>query len=184
LDTTNTLGNAIMEYLVAALARPTHSPEEAYYNMLRIETTGQAIYKEDHLLDRVLGPPGSDASLKGNLDGWGWNGSTMVNYQQAGWQSGLVDAGQVWWMLYAGRWLKNTDDAASSLTTCLNQFWLKGTPGGLASEYCNAANAGLLKNKVRLQLDVAYAIYLLTGKSPADFPPQIVVPRWTLDDAG
>ena len=95
-----------------------------------------------------------------------------------------MDAGQVWWMLFASRWETDTVVAAVDLKFCLGRYWLDGNPGGLASPYCNAANAGLLKNKDRLRKDVtAYAIYLLTGKTPSGFAQTLIVPRWTMNDA-
>lgn len=181
-DVDTRFATAVEDYLAESLSRPTHSPEEALYNMLRIEKSHQMIYKEDRLFNGVLGPLGSDASVA-ILDGWGWNGSAYVNYRGDGWLSGKVDPGQVWWMLYAMRWLKNTDDAAAKLQDCLNQYWLRGTPGGLADQYCNAANAGIPKDTSGLKLDVSYAVYLLTGKSPGGFPQSEIVPRWTMDDS-
>jgi hypothetical protein len=180
-DVETHFATAVEDYLAESLFRPTHSPEEAFYNMLRIEKTHQMIYKEDRLFNSVLGPLGSDASFA-ILDGWGWNGAAWVSYRGDGWLSGKVDAGQVWWMLYAARWGKDTNGSAKSLEQCLNQYWLKGLPGGLASPYCNAANAGIPKDRSGLKLDVAYAIYLLDGQSPAGFSPDEIPPRWTLDD--
>jgi len=179
------LANAVALYLAKSLARPTHSAEEAYYNMLRIEKTGLMIYDEDGVFEGVLYAPESAKTgsfgLAGNLDGWGWNGQTLVSYQSAGWLSGQVDPGQVWWMLYAARWISNTKQAAAALLSCYDKYWIKGSPGGLASEYCNAANAGVGGNKERLLLDVEYAIYLLDGNAQG-LPEDLVVPRWTLDD--
>ena len=181
------LATAVMEYLIDDLARPTHSPEEAFYNMLRVDNTRQMIYKEDHLLNGVLGKPGTDESIAGNLEGWGWNGSKLVVYDRSGWDGEKrygVDPGQVWWMLYAARWDKDATEGAAELTNCLNEYWVNGEPGGLANEFCNSANAGLLSNKERVKADVAYAVYLLTGEPPAGFPQDDIVPRWTMDDSG
>jgi hypothetical protein len=186
--TSSDLATAVAKYLATSLARPTHSPEEAFYNMLRVQTTKMMIYSEDLLLNKQLGQPGSTKSLTGNLAGWGWNGATLVNYRQAGWKSpsAKLDQGQTWWMLFAGRWDTNAQDGAAALTYCLDTYWLNGQPGGLADPYCNAANAGQLSNKVRLQNDVAYAEYLLIGQDPTKmgFPTALVVPRWTMDDGG
>ena len=180
-DVDTKFATAVEEYLVESLARPTHSPEEAFYNMLRIEHSREMIYREDRLFNGVLGAQGSNASFD-ILDGWGWNGSTLVAYRGNGWTSDKVNGGQVWWMLYAARWVKNTTDAAAKLNYCLSTYWLKGNPGGLADQYCNAANAGIPKDPASLVPDVAYAIYLLTGKPPAGFPPDQLPPRWTMDD--
>lgn len=181
-ETRGDLIGAVGEYLAAFLARPTHSPEEAYYNMVRVQKTGMMIYLQDHLLDGPLGATGTSQTIVGNLDGWGYNGSTFINYHQAGWFSGKVDPGQVWWMLFAGRWDSDTTDGAAALEQCYKDYWSKGNPGGLASPYCNAANTGQLKDNPLLANDVAYAIYLLDGQTPAGLPPDLVVPRWTMDD--
>ncbi|HXW82337.1 MAG TPA: hypothetical protein VEJ84_22760, partial [Acidimicrobiales bacterium] len=93
-----------------------------------------------------------------------------------------VDQGQVWWMLFAGRWDTDAEDGAAALQDCLNDYWIHGKPGGLADTFCNAANAGQLSNRARLSNDVAYAIYLLDGKGPTGFPASDIVPRWTLND--
>ena len=85
-------------------------------------------------------------------------------------------------MLYAARWLKDTTDAAAALNDCLDKYWLHGNAGGLADQYCNAANAGIPKNTSGLTEDVAYAIYLLSGTPPAGFSPGQLPPRWTMDD--
>lgn len=181
------LATAVMEYLIDDLARPTHSPEEAFYNMIRVSNTRQMIYKEDHLLDGVLGKPGTSESIAGNLMGWGWNGSKLVVYDRSGWDGEKrygVDPGQIWWMLFAARWDKDAIEGAAELTSCLNEYWVNGEPGGLANEFCNSANAGLLSNRERVKADVAYSVYLLTGEPPAGFPQDDIVPRWTMDDSG
>jgi hypothetical protein len=180
-DVASNFATAVERYLVEALWRPSHSPEETFYNMLRVEKTHQMIYKEDALLQGVMGAPGSDASFD-IMDGWGWNGSTMVDYRGNGWQSGKVNAGEVWWMLYAARWSPNTATGAANLNSCYKSYWSHGNPGGLASPYCNAANAGIPSNPSSLAPDVAYAIYLLNGTAPAGFSPNQIPPRWTLDD--
>ena len=180
-DVASNFATAVERYLVEALWRPSHSPEETFYNMLRVEKTRQMIYKEDVLLEGVMGAPGSDASFD-IMDGWGWNGSTMVEYRGGGWLSGKVNAGEVWWMLYAARWSPNTATGAANLNNCYKNYWSHGNPGGLASPYCNAANAGIPSDPSSLAPDVAYAIYMLNGTTPAGFSPNQVPPRWTLDD--
>jgi len=180
-DVASNFATAVERYLVEALWRPTHSAEETFYNMLRVEHTHQMIYKEDALLQGVLGAAGSDASFD-IMDGWGFDGSTMVPYRGDGWLSGKVDAGQVWWMLYAARWSPNTTTGAANLNLCYGKYWSHGNPGGLASPYCNAANAGIPKNPSSLKVDVAYAIFLLNGTNPAGFPTGQLPPRWVLDD--
>jgi hypothetical protein len=180
-DVAAPFATAVERYLAEALYRPTRSPEEVFYNLVRIERTHQMIYKEDRLLDGTLGATGSDASVD-ILDGWGWNGSTLVSYRNNGWLDGKVDPGQVWWMLYTARWVKDTTQAASGLNACYSKYWSHGNAGGLASPYCNAANAGIPKDPTSLKVDVAYAIYLLNGTQPEGFSPDQLPPRWTLDD--
>jgi hypothetical protein len=171
--------DAVARYLADFLSRPTRSAEEAFYNMVRIGTTHQMIYKQDTVFQGVTGGP--DASLD-LLDGWGWNGSSMVSYRGNGWLSGKVDAGQVWWMLFAARWNTDAPKGAAGLKACYAKYWAQGNPGGLASPYCNAANAGDLSDAGRLEVDVDYAVYLLTGATPAGFSSSDLPPRWTLAD--
>ncbi len=147
--------------------------------MLRIGSTHQMIYRQDVLFEGMLG--GDDASFS-LLDGWGFNGSAMVSYRANGWLSGRVDAGQVWWMLYAARWNTDAAKGADGLRTCYTKYWSHGNPGGLASPYCNAANAGDLSDASRVLADVEYADYLLTGEPPAEFSAGDLPPRWTLAD--
>jgi len=180
-DVASNFATAVERDLVEALWRPSHSPEESFYNMLRAEKTRQMIYKEDALLQGVMGAPGSDASFD-IMDGWGWNGTTMVEYRGNGWLSGKVNAGEVWWMLYAARWSPNTATGAANLNNCYKNYWSHGNPGGLASPYCNAANAGIPSDPSSLAPDVAYAIYMLNGTTPAGFSPNQIPPRWVLDD--
>ncbi|HMK96264.1 MAG TPA: hypothetical protein VK425_01895, partial [Acidimicrobiales bacterium] len=180
-DVAANFANAVEQYLVEALRHPTHSAEEAFYNLVQIEKTHQMIYKEDRLLQGVMGAPGSDASLD-IMDGWGWNGSTMVRYRGNGWLSGKVGAGQVWWMLNSARQYNNTAYGAAALQDCYSKYWSRGNPGGLASPYCTAAEAGPPTGLTSLKIDVAYAIYLLDGASPEGFSANQVPPRWTLAD--
>jgi len=172
---------AVEEYLLDSLARPTHSPEEAYYNIVRIENTHQMIYKEDRLFMGLIGGRFSSASSF-ILDAYGWNGSKWVDYVNDGWMSRSVDQGEVWWILFAGRWDNNAEAGATALQTCFDKYWSQGEPGGLADQFCNSANSGLAHTKSRLARDVAYAVYLLIGKQPSGFPEGSIPPRWTMDD--
>jgi hypothetical protein len=172
--------DAVEEYLVDFLAHPTRSPEEAYYNLLRVDRTRQIIYKEDRLLNGVLGAYGGNASV-GILDAWGWNGSIWVNYKTSGWLSDKIDQAQVWWLLFAGRWDRDSFDGAMALKSCDTNYWSQGK-STFTAPFCTAANAGLPANTKRMELDVEYAIYLLMGTKPSDFPLGRLPPRWTLDD--
>ena len=184
LETSSKLANAVEEYLVEFLARPTHSPEEAFYNMLLIQKAHTMIYTQDKIFQGQIGAAGTSNSLTGNLDGWGWDGAAWFNYRETGWLSGELDVGQVWWMLYVGRWDTSSSDGAAAVQNCYAMFWSHGEPGGLGNTYCNAANVGKLKNNPKLIDDVHYAMYLLDGIKPAGFPAGLTVPRWTMDDAG
>ena len=175
-------GDAVEEYLVEFLARPTRSPEEAYYNLLRVDRTRQIIYKRDRLLDGVLGSYRSTASVGSDLDAWGWDGSLWVNYKTSGWLSDSVDQAQVWWLLFASRWDRDAFNGAMALKSCYTNYWSQGKTVGLSDAFCNAANAGLPADKGRIERDVDYAIYLLMGTRPSGVPPSSLPPRWTLDD--
>ena len=72
-----------------------------FSTLVRLDKTREMIYKEDHLLNGLLGPYGSDASTA-ILDGWGWNGTSMVDTTTGGWLGGAGGPSQVWWMLFAG----------------------------------------------------------------------------------
>jgi len=180
-DVAATFATGVEEYLLDFLAHPTRSPEEAYYNLVRLGKTREMIYKEDHLLNGLLGPYGSDASTA-IFDGWGWNGTSMVDYDTGGWLGGTVDPSQVWWMLFAARWDTNASLGAAKLQQCYSTYWSKGRTGGLADQFCNAATIGLGKSKARLARDVSYAVFLLMGKKPGGFLPNLLPPRWTMDD--
>jgi hypothetical protein len=179
-DVAANFATAAEQYLIDFVAHPTRSPEEAYYNMVRVDKTREMIYKEDHLLNGVLGSWCGDASTC-ILDGWGWNGTIMVSYSKHGWLSTSVDQGQVWWMLFAARWDRDAAHGAQALQNCYDDYWSKGENGGLADQFCNAANTGLGKDEAKFARDVAYAIYLLTGKEPSGLS-EFIPPRWTLDD--
>jgi hypothetical protein len=183
LETSADLATDVSEYLVEFLARPTHSPEEAFYNMLLIQKAHTMIYTQDEIFNKQIGAAGTSTSLTGNLDGWGLAGGTWFNYRETGWMSGKLDPGEVWWMLYAGRWDTSSSEGADALLNCYQLYWSHGNPGGLANTYCNAANAGNLKANPKLSGDVHYAVYLLDGIKPAGFPASLTVPRWTMDDA-
>jgi hypothetical protein len=173
--------DAVEEYLVDFLTHATRSPEEAYYNLVRIDRTRQIIYKEDRLLNGVLGTNGGSASV-GILDAWGWNGSAWVDYRTSGWLSDYVDQAQVWWLLFAGRWDRDAFDGAMALKGCYTNYWSQGKTATIAAPFCNAANAGLPADTGRVERDVDYAIYLLRGTKPSGIPPGSLPPRWTLDD--
>jgi hypothetical protein len=150
--------------------------------MIRVANTRQMIYQEDKVFDGVIGDTNADVEdrftrLNQVLDGWGYDGTTMTKYAGNGWlDPARVKAGQVWWMVFSGRWSLNADQGAQKLENCWTEFWSKGTKGGLASPGCNASNAGDLPTLN----EVAYATYLLGSPKQVYDGPK--VPRWTLND--
>jgi hypothetical protein len=171
------LVGAMGNYLVAHLARKTHSAEEAYYNLFRIVATRQAIYKEDVGLKEAI----PEALTKQHkwleyFRGWGWDGKQLLAYDINGWLDRAMNPGSVWYLLYAGRWSKDAFDGGLMLVRCWKDYWVNGDPGGMKDQICNSAHPGDVT-----QDEVAYATYLLTGNLmlPYSGTP---VPRWTLDD--
>jgi len=179
------LNGAVCHFLIESLARYTRSAEEAYYNLVRVVNTQEIICKEDRILQGTV-PASKDAAkspLFQNLqnylfNGYGYEGNKLIRYAGNGWLSPkIVNVGQVWWLVFAGRWGQNAQTGANKLKDCYQQFWSKGNFGRLKSAFCNAANIGKIPKKA----DVAYACYLLTGDQPDGYSGQIV-PRWTLNE--
>jgi hypothetical protein len=179
-DVQSGLNAAVESYLVASLSRPTHTAEESYYNLMRIANSQQMIYVEDKLLDGKLGSGPSDMH---NLDAYGWDGGSVLDYRDAGWygtaekQKDAFNAGQVWWLLFVERWSPNRDDGKIKIANCWDQFWSHGDLGGLRSPQCQNYNNGSLPKAD----EVGYATYLLTGATDPGFSGT-KVPRWTLND--
>ncbi|HUU06582.1 MAG TPA: hypothetical protein VMZ49_11975 [Patescibacteria group bacterium] len=182
------LSGAIMVYLISQLSRPTHSAEEAYYNLVRVVNTKQIIYKEDRLLNGQIpasakekGRPQSPLFAKPGqyiFNGYGLDGRQMIQYSGNGWLNPkLVDVGQIWWLVFAGRWGQNATQGAKNLSDCFSQFWKKKQLGRLKSPFCNSANNG----KPPKEAEVAYAVYLLTGEKPGGYSG-LWIPRWTLNE--
>ena len=166
------LGGATLRYIVAAMSKYTHSTEETYYNMIRISSKAQEIYKEDTIFQ------GTDVGvLASQLDAWGYDGTTEINYANNGWLSGKMNAGQIWWLLFAGRWNPDVNIGAKNLADCYSSYWAAGNVGGLANVYCTNADAG----SAPTQGEVGYATYLLTG-TPLEGISVTKVPRLTLHD--
>ncbi len=168
-------------YLYESLSRPTHSAEESYYNMLRVARTRRMIYKEDRLFKDVISPAGGGdtSDLFDDLRAYGWNGSELIDYAKAGWSgTNGMNPGQVWWLLFAERWSQDSQVGADNLKNCYNEVWGSGHLGNAFKYmFCHNANTG----SVPTRNEVAYAIYLLTGKDELGFSGT-KVPRWTLDD--
>jgi hypothetical protein len=165
------------------MIRPTRSPEEAYYNIARVVSTGQRIYDEDQDLDDVFSQPlAKDVDFTNDLfHGYGWNGSTLVPYAKGGWMDGKMNQGHVWWLLFAGRWSAKAGDGAAALAKCEKDYWQADDPAsrqaGLRDPFCNAAAPG----GAPAPDEVAYATFLLTGKHVLTYSGT-PVPRVTLAD--
>jgi hypothetical protein len=182
------LALATQKYLLSALSRPTHSAEESVYNMLRVAKTRAMIYKEDPLLNGAVGLPGSplvnddiDTDLIRALHAYGWDGAKLIDYSEHGWVENhpVMNAGQVWWLLFAERWSQDTRTGAGNLKTCFDKAWGQGDLGNAFQlMLCHNANTG----RVPTRDEVAYAMYLLTGEDSLGFGGT-KVPRWTMNDA-
>jgi len=179
------LNGAVCLFLIETLARFTHSAEEAYYNLVRVVNTREIICKEDRILSGKV-PTSQDAAqspLFQNLqnylfNGYGLEGNKLIRYAGNGWLNpNKVDVGQVWWLVFAGRWGQNTSTGARNLKDCYQKYWSSGNFGRLKNPFCNAANTGKIPKKA----EVAYACYLLTGEQPDGYGGSIV-PRWTLNE--
>ncbi len=179
------LNGAVCRFFIESLARYTRSAEEAYYNLVRVVNTRELICKEDRLLQGKI-PTSQDAArsplfqdLQNYLfNGYGLAGDRLIRYAGNGWLNpSAVDVGQIWWLVYAGRWGQNAKEGAENLKDCYQKYWSSGNFGRLKSPFCNAANIGKIPKKA----EVAYACYLLTGDQPDGYGGQ-AVPRWTLNE--
>jgi hypothetical protein len=179
------MNGATFHYLMENLIRHTHSAEEAYYNLVRVVNTREIIFKEDRILSGKV--PASEDNVKSPIfkdlqdylfNGYGLAGNQIIRYAGNGWLNPKqLDVGQVWWLVFAGRWGQNARTGVENLKDCYKNFWSKRSFGRLKSPFCNAANIGKLPKKS----EVAYACYLLTGDQPEGYSGQ-AVPRWTLNE--
>jgi hypothetical protein len=141
------------------------------------------IYKEDKALDGAVGVfsgPAEDTSdLIQDLRAYGWDGSKLIDYSKAGWTGAIqMNPGQIWWLLFAERWSHDRRIGADNVAKCYNDVWGGGDLGNAFKYmFCHNANTG----QVPTRNEVAYAVYLLTGKDMLGFSGA-KVPRWTLDD--
>jgi len=179
------LNGAVCHFLIETLARFTRSAEEAYYNLVRVVNTREIICKEDRILSGKV-PVSQDAArspLFQNLqnylfNGYGLEGNKLIPYAGNGWLNpNTVDVGQVWWLVFAGRWGQDAKIGADNLKDCYQKYWSSGKFGRVKNPFCNAANIGKAPKKA----EVAYACYLLTGEQPDGYGGQ-TVPRWTLNE--
>jgi hypothetical protein len=175
----NGLEHALMSYFIRSLERPTHTAEEAFYNILRVQNTGQMIYAEDKILDGKVFTKGSPAFRDANsLAGYGLADGAVFAFREGGWlKSPDTTPGGIWWLLFSARWSKDAETGAQSLLGCWQDFWSKGNAGGLASPVCNAMTPGYVPR----QNEVGYASYLLTGSPRVGFDA-IQFSRFTLRD--
>lgn len=176
---TNGLEQTLLSYFIRSMERPTHTAEESYYNILRVQNTGQMIYKEDKLLDGKIFTRGSSAYRDANsLAGYGLVDGGVWPFEQAGWLSSPDTTPQgIWWLLFGARWSSTAQAGAQSLLGCWQDWWSRGNPGGLAAPGCNAMTPGYVPH----QNEVGYASYLLTGTPVVPFDA-LMLSRFTLRD--
>jgi hypothetical protein len=179
---------AVGRYLMESLARKSHTAEETYYNLIRVVRTGEMIYKQDtNLNGNTTWFFDKTTTLADHLHGYATLGPNrtagpdgIMEYKDIGWigesSSGHMDAGDVWWLLFAGRWDQNAQSGAIGLFRCWDLYWSqsKSPPIG---DWCVNCSPGTTPN----QDEVAYATYLLTGEPVVPFGG-IKAPRWTLND--
>jgi hypothetical protein len=179
-DINSMLAGAVGNYIIDSMIRPTHTAEEAYYNIFRIVSTRQRIYDEDQDFEDAISS--GFAKSTGFLDllhGYGWDKSALVPYATSGWLDREMNPGNVWWLVFAARWDQHAADGADTLVKCEMTYWQAGEEAGLRDTFCNSAAPG----GVPTSDEVGYATFVLTGKQlvPYSGTP---VPRLTLDDGG
>ncbi len=179
-DINSALAGAVGNYLIDSMIRPTHTAEEAYYNIFRIVSTQQRIYDEDQdFEDAIASGYAKSTGFLDLLHGYGWDGSTLVPYATSGWLDREMNPGDVWWLVFAGRWDQSAADGANTLLKCEMTYWQAGEQAGLSDTFCNAAAPG----GVPTSDEVGYATFVLTGKQLVPYSGT-AVPRLTLDDGG
>ncbi|MGA2297222.1 MAG: T9SS type A sorting domain-containing protein [FCB group bacterium] len=175
------LAGAIFQYFCNALKRYSHSSEEAFYNLIRVSTTRQMIYKEDEILNGYIFDQKGKSSyryLYNNFHGYGFDGTDLFEYKEWGWfDTSKVNLGNIWWLVFAGRWGQDAKGGADGLYHCWDLFWKDGKLPGLADVGCNASTPGSIPN----QYEFDYSYYLLTGKRKLN-AAIFSIPRWTLRD--
>ncbi len=170
----------ILEYFCKSLARPTHSAEETYYNVLRTANTRQMIYAEDKILDaNIQADRDQIGSVLTFFKGYGYDGTKMISYMEGGWLNTMnADPGAIWWLLFSGRWGQNAASGTDGMLNCWESFWKDGKTGGLANPACHNKTPG----RAPTELEVAYASYLLSGRNVLSPQGMTRIPRWTLND--
>jgi len=185
------LGDAVENYLVQMLVKPSFTSEEVYYNMLRLDSTSQMVYSQDSVFEDAFTKqskgnanpePGEAAgpttNILGNLDAWGYANGREINYIGNGWLTSNknVDQGGIFYLITAARYGQDIDKGLANLAVCWNAWWKHKKLPDISSPYCQQANAGYPPT----QNDYDYAIYLLSGKKGPFVGTY--VPRFTLND--
>ncbi len=171
----------VFQYFCKSLARPTHSAEETYYNLVRVLSSGQMIYAEDKLLDGL--PRGSKAQADSailNFAGYAFDGQKVLSYSASGvgWLGVMNgDQGGIWWLLFGGRWGQDAQAGAEAMRSCWSKVWKDGNTGGLGNPECHNKTVG----RVPTEEEIGCASYLLTGL-PVMGDGKWLIPRWTLND--
>ncbi len=170
-----------LQYFCKSLARPTHSAEETYYNLLRVMNTKQMIYAEDKILDGLAGADAAqgDSALL-FFRGYGYTGQKVISYSLGGWfNTADADLGAIWWLLFSGRWGQDAKAGSDGMLSCWQSFWKDGKTGGLANPACHNKTPG----RAPTHNEVAYASYLLNGTPVLGLGnATTMIPRWTLND--
>jgi hypothetical protein len=78
------------------------------------------------------------------FDGWAWDGTKPVSFGSTGWLDHKMNSGNVWWLLFAGRWDTYAAMGGAKLADCWNLYWRNQSTGGLKDTFCNAASPGNL----------------------------------------
>ena len=161
---------ALADYFITRLVKPTVTAEEVYYNALRVDATAKYAFKDDYILNKQLASqaasnaedlsvPYAPQALQYVFDAWGDSGGEMIPYIGNGWLGSGIDEGQIWTMLWAARWGTDVNQGVKNLEGCEDGVWSKGTVGAINST-CQQWTDGNVPTKE----EVAYAIYLLTGR--------------------
>jgi hypothetical protein len=167
-----------LQYFCASLARPSHTAEETYYNLIRVMNTRQMIFKEDLLLNKMVPESkkqGSDALLF--FHGYSFNGAEVISYMSGGWFGSELDQGAVWYLLFSGRWGQDAKAGSQGMLSCWQSVWKDGRTGGIGDICLNKA-----PGRAPTRNEVAYASYLLGGEPVVGAGDITLIPRWTLND--
>ena len=184
---------AVGHYLTGLLRKPTFTAEEAYYNMLRIDTQRTWVYTDDQDFNGTLDTGGpsnrptqpSELPVSGVVNAlyaYGTDSSgTLVPYMGDGWLTSGVDEGQIFYLLTAARAGSAQDvvhKGLPNLKACWAAWWSGGNLPGTQSPFCQQWNDG----NVPSSDEYDYAVYLLSGEDLGFSGTK--VPRFTLNDGG